>query len=947
MEFLQKYMFSYDLLGRLAVSQNSQQILDKKYSYTLYDALGRINEVGQKPQAVNSMSQTVSQNPVALNSWIITNGGVREQVTQTVYDQPYAPFIIPDPLMVQKNLRNRVSYTSFKNLATDALHYTGTFYTYDIHGNVDTLLQDYNFDIMKSTGNRFKKITYDYDLISGKVNAVHYQPGQADAFYHKYYYDAENRLTDVYTSKDSLNFERDSRYDYYKHGPLARQIIGQNQVQGFDYAYTLQGWLKGMNSTEVGSGLFDMGGDGINGSTVAKDVFGFSLQYFSNDYKAINVTVKPFAAIPNAVGLYNGNIAAMSVNLPKVGEPLTYGFTYDQLNRLVKMSAFKGLNAVNNTWTPIATNDYAEDISYDANGNILTYKRNGSTAKLDMDKMTYQYPKDANGNAINNRLRYVQDEVAAANYADDIDSQTALTLAQVQAEKLPEQPTDNYGYDAIGNLIKDTKEGISSIKWNVYGKIQSITKNGKMITYSYDAAGNRITKTVGDTVEIYVRDAAGNVMLTYQKNAKVNSGHVSTKEFYKYGSALLGVKKKAIDMQVIAPKDGKGTVVRGEDEYYVQDHRGNVYASVSDKKLQVDANADGIVDGYLPDIKSAQDYSSSGVLLANRKFGIMGRHGFNGKELENEVVQYDYGFRIYDPRLVRFKSVDPLFKGYPWNSPYSYAEGDMIRSIDLDGLEKYVVTNYYNKFGQKEETMIGVVSDKQTGEKQNMELRYDQGKKANESVAEGYDVLVRNLKENAKGQINTSYERRNNLLPTENKILNSKKEVAVQDVNPFQVGLGGAQLDGGQAITGSENAKFDDKKFEMLTFRMKYKVNIPTPPTTNQINTAVNNLAAQVDVNTNKPSQASISAAKSLGNLLKGANAKSGQLSVTFLDPSGYSSFYTRPAINGSTFGKNADAQIQALSKIINTTSGVSINFSGIKVTPNAGSNGAALQLNK
>ena len=41
-------------------------------------------------------------------------------------------------------------------------------------------------------------------------------------------------------------------------------------------------------------------------------------------------------------------------------------------------------------------------------------------------------------------------------------------------------------------------------------------------------------------------------------------------------------------------------------------------------------------------------------------------YGFNGKRMDNEVSgtgnQYDYGFRIYDPRLVRFKSVDPLQK---------------------------------------------------------------------------------------------------------------------------------------------------------------------------------------------------------------------------------------------------------------------------------------------
>lgn len=70
------------------------------------------------------------------------------------------------------------------------------------------------------------------------------------------------------------------------------------------------------------------------------------------------------------------------------------------------------------------------------------------------------------------------------------------------------------------------------------------------------------------------------------------------------------------------------------------------------------------------------------------------RYGFNGKEQDKETTStttYDYGFRIYSPALGRFLSVDPLFKTYPWNSTYAFAENDVIRSIDLDGLEKYII----------------------------------------------------------------------------------------------------------------------------------------------------------------------------------------------------------------------------------------------------------------
>lgn len=67
------------------------------------------------------------------------------------------------------------------------------------------------------------------------------------------------------------------------------------------------------------------------------------------------------------------------------------------------------------------------------------------------------------------------------------------------------------------------------------------------------------------------------------------------------------------------------------------------------------------------------------------------RYGFNGKENDNEVKgegnQQDYGFRIYDPRLVRFLSVDPLTRKYPWYTPYQFAGNTPIIATDLDGKE--------------------------------------------------------------------------------------------------------------------------------------------------------------------------------------------------------------------------------------------------------------------
>ena len=96
-------------------------------------------------------------------------------------------------------------------------------------------------------------------------------------------------------------------------------------------------------------------------------------------------------------------------------------------------------------------------------------------------------------------------------------------------------------------------------------------------------------------------------------------------------------------------------------------------------------------------------------MMPERKFdgGSGYRYGFNGKELDNDPVQYDYGFRIYDPRLAKFKSVDPLTKKYPYYTPYQFAGNNPIKYIDLDGLEP---ANNPKAPGAKEQAAMGIVT---------------------------------------------------------------------------------------------------------------------------------------------------------------------------------------------------------------------------------------------
>jgi RHS repeat-associated protein len=80
------------------------------------------------------------------------------------------------------------------------------------------------------------------------------------------------------------------------------------------------------------------------------------------------------------------------------------------------------------------------------------------------------------------------------------------------------------------------------------------------------------------------------------------------------------------------------------------------------------------------------------MMMPGRKYqtGSGYRYGFNGKENDKDAGEeiQDYGLRIYDGRLGRFLSVDPLSNQFAWNSVYCYAEGDPVNYIDLDGGEK-------------------------------------------------------------------------------------------------------------------------------------------------------------------------------------------------------------------------------------------------------------------
>lgn len=268
----------------------------------------------------------------------------------------------------------------------------------------------------------------------------------------------------------------------------------------------------------------------------------------------------------------------------------------------------------------------------------------------------------------------------------------------------------------------------------MYGKIAEINKvdvasaansidRVKKITYTYDAAGNRISKKVekyisGSTIDYtwYVRDAGGNVMSTYTDSiagTDLSTGSFMQDEVCLYGSNRIGSLKLNPNVELTKQlwdttytlglglgNAVKSPFVRGIKQYELSYDLGNVLVTVSDKKIGVDANADRVIDYYNADIITANDYAPFGASLSGRKYpqpNTTYRYGFNGRENDNEVKGegnlQDYGFRIYDPRLEIFLSEAPITKKYPELTPYQFVSNNPIAGIDEDGLE----WAYYDK----------------------------------------------------------------------------------------------------------------------------------------------------------------------------------------------------------------------------------------------------------
>jgi RHS repeat-associated protein len=136
--------------------------------------------------------------------------------------------------------------------------------------------------------------------------------------------------------------------------------------------------------------------------------------------------------------------------------------------------------------------------------------------------------------------------------------------------------------------------------------------------------------------------------------------------------------------------------------YYNQGSAPYHYMLFDSLQITEVGNTKDTIVAYTSDIRSVSDVSSFGAPLAGRTWEAgIDPNSFNSKRKDDEVFGtgnfIDYGMRGYDPRLARLNwSVDPLFKKYPWFSPYQFAGNTPIMAIDIDGLETGVIIRWYD-----------------------------------------------------------------------------------------------------------------------------------------------------------------------------------------------------------------------------------------------------------
>jgi RHS repeat-associated protein len=366
--------------------------------------------------------------------------GVAASVTQFGYDAKGELTQVTDPL----NNVTKLTYNSVGLIATitDAQNNV-TSYGYDSHGNRTSITDAANNQttFTYDAADRLTKITYpDTTFVTfaydsrGRRTSVTDQNNQTT----KYAYDDADRLLSV---TDAANHV--TQYAYDTENNLTSITDANNNVTSFTYDAFGRVTQTKFPSTLTESYAYDAAGN----LTSKTDRNGKSILYV---YDALNrLTHKGY---PDSTGV--DYVYDLAGKIKQVTDPTgTYATAYDNMGRLIGTTTKYSFI----TGTPTFTNSYAYDAA--SNRTSLTLP-DGSNDAYAYDTL--------------NRLQSITDSVTGQfNFGYDVLSRrTSLTR--------PNGVNTSYGYDSLSRLL------------NVLHKSGTNTLDGA--TYSYDNAGNRLSK---------------------------------------------------------------------------------------------------------------------------------------------------------------------------------------------------------------------------------------------------------------------------------------------------------------------------------------------------------------------------------------------------------------------------------------------------------------------
>ncbi|NVJ46694.1 MAG: RHS repeat-associated core domain-containing protein [Cytophagia bacterium] len=308
-------------------------------------------------------------------------------------------------------------------------------------------------------------------------------------------------------------YERIVTNEYDAMGQLVTKKLGDETtpLEILDYEYNVRGWLKGINTDELG--------DADNGNPMSSHYFAMELFY-------------DWGFTQNQL---NGNIAGVKWKTTSSDQIRAYGFDYDASNRLGEAEYSQG-----SAWSNSLV-DFSTSYGYDANGNITALTREGMVAgtKETIDNLSYTYLNSGKSN----QLAFVDDSEGDFGQGDFVDGNTGT----------------DYSYDLNGNLTQDLNKGISAgnITYNHLNLPQTITFSGnRSITYTYDAAGIKLSKTVN------------------------NNGSISTTDY------VTGFIYENDELQHFAHEEGRirksgSSLVK---DYFIKDHLGNTRMTLTEAR---------------------------------------------------------------------------------------------------------------------------------------------------------------------------------------------------------------------------------------------------------------------------------------------------------------------------------------------------------------------------